>query len=52
MPPELPLAKAEELFREFWAESYPMPPNPHALMTYPSFAVWLFKRLNEQKADD
>lgn len=43
-------AELEEQFRAWWAESYPTPPGPHALMTHIGWARFLLKQLREQES--
>jgi hypothetical protein len=39
----------EQLFRRWWAESYPTPPGPHALITHLGWARHLLERVQEQQ---
>lgn len=36
--------KLETLFIRWWAESYHVPPNPHARMTHLSWGRWLLDK--------
>lgn len=42
-------AELEELFRAWWAESYPTPPGPHALMTHIGWARHLLDQAGVQQ---
>lgn len=38
-----------ELFREFWTQSYPMPPGNHTVMTHTAWARFLLNRIGHQQ---
>lgn len=42
-------AEVEERFRAWWAQSYPTPPGPHALMTHIGWARHLIEQAGAQQ---
>lgn len=38
-----------ELFRQFWSESYPLPPGNHTVMTHTAWARYLLKQIGHQQ---
>lgn len=42
--------KLETLFIRWWAESYHVPPNPHARMTHLSWGRWLLDKAKAELA--
>lgn len=38
-----------ELFKEFWTQSYPMPPGTHALMTHVAWARFLLTHIGHEQ---
>lgn len=44
-------ADLEAAFRAWWAESYPTPPGPHALMTHLGWARHLLKQAGQQQQE-
>lgn len=45
------LSKLEQMFLEWWAQSYPTPPGVHARNTHVGFGAWLVEQLQTKKSD-
>jgi hypothetical protein len=41
-----------ETFKQWWAESYPTPPGPHAITTHVAYGEWLLRRQGQPKLSD
>ena len=40
----------EQMFREWWAQSWPTPPGNHALQTHTAWARYLLDKINRTQA--
>ena len=46
-PKPLSETEIEQMFREWWAQSWPTPPGTHALRTHIAWATHLLDKINE-----
>jgi hypothetical protein len=42
-------AELEQMFRQWWADSYPTPPGNHVLMTHLGWGRFLLEQTGEQQ---
>lgn len=47
---KITLSKVEQLFVEWWIDSYKTPPGVHARNTHVGFGVWLMEKFQQQES--